>query len=192
MVFHTRVRLNCCVVQTSGTMRKTAFTYTHNNGVLVLEFCNQQLMSECLEDVSTFFEGKTTIMRIGHNFPVSKLKEFVRHCSKTRTVKPPFVEVLDNLASACACVYVVAHVRGDIHTKRHELQHAKYHINLEYKASVDRFWNSLDTHARDKITHFLCKLGYPQHVIIDEFQAYYFTEKPNFFGITLENRFTDG
>jgi len=40
--------------------------------------------------------------------------------------------------------YTIAYIKGDIHTKKHELLHAKYYINAEYRKYVRDLWNSLD------------------------------------------------
>jgi hypothetical protein len=66
-------------------------------------------------------------------------------------------------------------------TKKHELQHAKYYIDNEFRESVKKLWDSFDSKYKTKVISMLQKMGYPEHVMLDEFQAYYFTEKPNFF-----------
>jgi hypothetical protein len=43
----------------------------------------------------------------------------------------------------------------------------------------------MDKNARNYIIDFLRRLGYSDKVIIDEYQAYRYTEAPNFFGIRL-------
>jgi hypothetical protein len=43
----------------------------------------------------------------------------------------------------------------------------------------------MDPKKRDYITKFLKRLGYSDKVIMDEYQAYRYSEKPNFFGIKL-------
>jgi len=43
----------------------------------------------------------------------------------------------------------------------------------------------LEPEKRDKIVAFLKRLGYCDKVLIDEYQAYRYTEKDNFFGLTL-------
>ncbi len=48
---------------------------------------------------------------------------------------------------------------------------------------MEELFFSYPEKTRDAITAFLTKLGYEERVWIDEFQAYYHTEKPSFFGI---------
>jgi hypothetical protein len=82
--------------------------------------------------------------------------------------------------------YIIALIAGDHHTKRHEFQHARYHLDASYRESVQALWSNLGEKKRDQITSFLKKLGYSDQVLIDEFQAYYMTEKKNFFGMVIE------
>jgi len=46
-------------------------------------------------------------------------------------------------------------------------------------------WDALETNQRETITVFLKKCGYSDKVLLDEYQAYRYTEAPNFFGILL-------
>ena len=54
---------------------------------------------------------------------------------------------------------------------------------------IDKEWEELDERKRNKIITFLKKLGYCDKVIIDEYQAYRYTEKDNFFGVKLWFKF---
>lgn len=81
--------------------------------------------------------------------------------------------------------YTIAHVKGDIHTKNHELRHAEYYFNEQYRNAVNDLWSSLDEDTKHTIEQFLKRCGYCQAVFVDEFQAYLFTEKEpeKFFGL---------
>jgi len=68
---------------------------------------------------------------------------------------------------------------------QHEKLHAKYFLDEEYKKKIDKELEELDETKRNKIIAFLKKLGYCDKVIIDEYQAYRYTEKDNFFGVKL-------
>jgi hypothetical protein len=143
-------------------------------------------MSNILEDVSCFVEGKTTVSRIGHNFPVSKLIEYVKSYQAPKLSKCVNAKVIEKIALKHQCSYVIGYLRGDIHTKKHELQHAKYFVDERFRKQVNSLWFGLDSSVRDKVSAFLTKLGYPHDVIVDEFQAYHFTEKRNFFGVHID------
>lgn len=169
-------------------MSNKEFTYTIQDKVLLLEFLNHKNMSEILEDVSCFVEGKPTVTRIGHNFPVSKLIEYIKSYQAPKSSKcvNAKVKVIGTIALKHQCSYVIGYLRGDIHTKKHELQHAKYFVDASFRKQVNSLWLGLDSNVRDKVSAFLTKLGYPHDVIIDEFQAYYFTERRNFFGVHID------
>lgn len=78
--------------------------------------------------------------------------------------------------------YVIMYRRGDAQTKKHELCHARYFLDPAYRQQAQQLWNSLEKKSRQKVETMLQKMRYPSHVFVDEFQAYYFTEKENFFG----------
>jgi hypothetical protein len=139
-------------------------------------------MYDYMEHISTFIEGKTTTQRIGHNFSVDALKKYAKTYEACNRKVKDILKLVDKYNAK----YVVAYIKGDIHTKKHELLHAKFHNNVEYRSYVFSIWNNLESSTRNNISLFLKKLGYPEHVIIDEFQAYLFTEKPKFFGCTIE------
>jgi hypothetical protein len=64
--------------------------------------------------------------------------------------------------------------------------HAKYFIDEEYKNKIDKEWDDLVPATRDYIIAFLKRLGYSDKVLIDEYQAYRYTEADNFFGIKFK------
>ncbi len=106
--------------------------------------------------------------RIGFNIPMSFIKK-VEPC---------------NIYTKYNVDYIIVYKKGDILTKNHELQHAKFHMNKKYKEQVYSLWNSLTDKYKHNIIQLLKKMNYPDNedILIDEFQAYYFTEKKNFFG----------
>jgi hypothetical protein len=79
---------------------------------------------------------------------------------------------------------MIAYKKGDIHTKQHELQHARFYLDPTYQQEVRQLWNSFSTSFQQSVTALLQKMKYPNdpYILLDEFQAYYFTEKPHFFG----------
>jgi hypothetical protein len=51
----------------------------------------------------------------------------------------------------------------------------------KYKKNIKKRWTEMDEKNKDKVK----KMGYPQNnedILIDEFKAYYYSEKSNFFG----------
>lgn len=110
------------------------------------------------------YEGKIN-NRIGFNFPISK---------NSNKLIEKYPDIL----------YVIVYKKGDILTKIHEELHAKYYIDDEYKNKVKNIWDSLTKESKKKVFDMLEKMKYPkdEKILIDEFQAYFFSEKKNFFG----------
>lgn len=163
-----------------GTMKaKVAVSVSVHGTTAIVEFKTQELMSLYMDDVSSVYEGKLSSNRIGHNFPLHVLKGMMKG-------QPYQLKLYELIVGASGAVdYVVGYLSGDVHTKQHELRHAMYYCDVGYRAKVLKAWNALDTKTRGKIEDFLAKLGYPESVMVDEFQAYYFTERRNFFGLSV-------
>ena len=81
--------------------------------------------------------------------------------------------------------YLIIYRKGDLQTKKHELLHALYGMNPSYRHQVQTLWDSLPHRDQERVRHTLLGLGYPDRpdLLLDEFQAYYYTEKRSFFGI---------
>jgi vacuolar-type H+-ATPase subunit E/Vma4 len=122
-----------------------------------------------LEPIAEKYEGKIN-GRYGFNFPFNIIKSV--------NIKSKLINIITKYNDA---QYIVVYKKGDVMTKKHELQHAKYYIDNEFRESVKKLWDSFDSKYKTKVISMLQKMGYPEHVMLDEFQAYYFTEKPNFF-----------
>jgi hypothetical protein len=107
------------------------------------------------------------VNRQGHNFPADYIvKGHVLYPYKNQ------------------CKYVIG-VTSTLSLK-HEMLHAKFFIDKKYRDTIENEWSKLTDETRIKITSFLKKLGYSDKVIIDEYQAYRYSEKSNFFGFRIE------
>lgn len=106
--------------------------------------------------------------RVGWNVPATMIQ--------THSPKSPLLKY--------NAQYVIAYKKGDIQTKRHEMQHARFYLDKDYQQEVHQLWNSFSTAFQQSVTTHLQQMKYPNdpHILLDEFQAYYFTEKPHFFG----------
>lgn len=133
------------------------------NSILILRFKNKQSMNELLDPLSNEYEG-LLVNREGHNFPSIYI--------------PKKNHILSKYKEQCKYVIGLYNVSG----LQHELLHAKYYIDEEYRKKINDEWNNLNDEHRKRIIDFLKRLGYSDTVIIDEYQAYRYTEAPNFFG----------
>jgi len=136
------------------------------NNILIVNFVgNKENMNRLLDPISNNYEG-TMKNREGHNFPSNYIPE--NH----------LLTLYKN-----QCKYVI----GIYHPKSiaHELLHAKYFMENDYREKIKREWNELPESTRNYLTNFLKKLGYSEKVWIDEYQAYKYSEPSNFFGVKL-------
>jgi hypothetical protein len=140
---------------------------TLKEGILILNFKgNKQKMNCLLDPISNLYEGAMR-NREGHNFP-----------AKYIPAGHPLQSYRDK------CVYVVAVYNTK--SLNHELRHARYYVDGDYREEIEKEWRGLEERTKQKITSFLKKCGYSDKVLLDEYQAYKYTEKSNFFGIQMK------
>lgn len=132
--------------------------------LLIIRFKNKAAMNATLSAISERYEGLTGALE-GHNFPASYV-----HTS----------DAIYDMVQKHKIEYVI----GVYHVTslEHERLHAKYYLDATYKKKIDEEWAQLDEVKKGKIIQFLKKLGYCDKVCIDEYQAYRYSEKANFFG----------
>ena len=56
--------------------------------------------------------------------------------------------------------YLIAYKKGDIQTKRHELQHARFYLDKNYQQEVRQLWNSFSKSFQESVTTYLQKMKY--------------------------------
>jgi len=131
--------------------------------ILILRFSSKEYMNEVLDPISNQYEG-ILANRLGHNFPSRYI---------------PRESWLNKYKKMCGYVIGVYNANG----VAHELLHAKYYMDIEYRTKIENEWNELTEKQRSHITQFLKSIGYADKVIVDEYQAYRYSEPANFFGI---------
>jgi len=148
-------------------LENSSFNYEidkNNPKLLIIRFSNKKLMNEELGKISYRYEGLSNLE--GHNFPASFIKKSDRIYD---FVKKNNIE------------YVVGIY--DSKFLLHEKLHAKYYFDKKYKQQIDKEWNNMKVSKKNKIITFLKNLGYNDKVLIDEYQAYKYSEKYNFFNL---------
>lgn len=130
---------------------------------------NKEFQNIC--EISKLYEGADIPSVVGFNFPMKTVP-------KKNILYTTYGKDAD---------YVIVYKNGDRQTKLHELCHAKYYIDPSYKSSIHSLWNSLTDVSKKKVIDMLLRMKYANNmeILIDEFQAYYYTEKSNFFGKIL-------
>jgi hypothetical protein len=135
--------------------------------LLIIRFNNKSLMNTTMSKISERYE-ELSINAEGHNFPASYVTKSDKIYDFIKANKIEYVIGVYNFKSI-----------------QHEKLHAKYYLDENYKNKIDNEWQQLDERIRNHIIIFLKKLGYCDKVLIDEYQAYRYTEKNNFFGVKL-------
>jgi len=140
---------------------------SNDSRLLIIRFKSKNLMNKTLGKISLRYEGIGTNCE-AHNFPA----EFVEKS-----------DLIYNFVNKNNIQYII----GIYNNKsiKHEKLHAKYFLDPIYKKKINDEFELIDNIKKQHIIFFLKKLGYCDKVIIDEYQAYKYSEKPNFFGIKL-------
>ena len=68
--------------------------------------------------------------------------------------------------------YLIGAKFGEVEDKDHELAHAFFYTNQEYKKQTLQLLNTIDTKIIDCFRYFLTSNGYTDEVVEDEIQAY--------------------
>ncbi len=139
------------------------------DNVLHIEYSKETDIPTYIVDLADKYEGKIK-NRIGFNLPMDFVKK--ENVKKYKEYSELNIK------------YIIVYKKGDVLTKKHELQHAKYGMNQAFRNDVRKFWRSLSEKSKSNVLAMLKKMNYPDNedILIDEFQAYYFTEKKGFFG----------
>lgn len=77
--------------------------------------------------------------------------------------------------------YIIASEKGKVSTIQHEIAHALYHLNENYKSHMDTLSSTLPVDFKDTFKKTLNKMGYADSVILDETQAYLSTSDAEYF-----------
>jgi hypothetical protein len=170
--------------------------YTIKKQILVLEFESKKEQNLSMVRFQEFYEGKPGIKGQkfnwelfidkystdeglldyfsfwdGFNFPSSIIDEFISLNPETYQREKEIINQSKELEPNCPG-YVISYVQGDETTKNHELSHAFYFLDEEYKnKSID----IIKTIPKDHLISLfkdLTALGYLPHIINDEIIAY--------------------
>lgn len=136
-----------------------------DNRLLILRFADRTTMNNALSKISQRYEQMEAVAE-GYNFPSESVEK---------------TDEIYNFVKKNNIEYIIGVYSGK--SIQHERLHAKYYLDAEYKKKIDDEWEQMDAKKREKIMDFLKRLGYCDKVIVDEYQAYRYSEKSNFFGI---------
>lgn len=139
----------------------------HHRVLHLLYGSQDTLPAECIA-LANEYEGYVP-GRVGLNFPMS--------IAARTALFLPYQSAVD---------YIIVYRKGDLATKRHELQHARYFMEEDYRRAVQQEWDSWTDAYREKVIRVLTKqMNYPADSLdrlMDEYQAYQTTERISPFG----------
>jgi hypothetical protein len=138
--------------------------YQIDKQLLIIRFKNKAVMNKALSAISERYEGLSGNLE-GHNFPASYVQKG---------------DIIYDVVQKHNIKYIIGIYH--VNSLEHEKLHAKYYLDVTYKKKIDEEWTQLDDVKKRKIIQSLTKMGYCDKVWIDEYQAYRYTEKANFFG----------
>ena len=169
-------------------MTKLKLKVTAKGPLLTLEFQTVEDMSLRLENISNFSEGGSIRRRQGHNFPAAAATSyFKKRGTDAGKLTPEEASIKQLLNIYTDVKYVVAWRKGDVAARVHELAHSCWALDAVHRSAVEGAWRSLPLDLQSSIREFLLRLGYEDNdnVIIDEFGAYWLTERNAgaFFGV---------
>lgn len=108
----------------------------------------------------------------GFNIPIWVAKECYNHLNKLET---PYDKVMDEIVQKLNSYYtgyMIGAGNTTDETFQHEVCHALYHIDKNYKKQMDNLTEGLPKKYYDVFKNNLFKMGYASKVVKDEIQAY--------------------
>ena len=117
----------------------------------------------------------------GFNIPLKTIRECYNKLNKIETPYDKVMdEIVNKISSNTGYVIGCGNTKGE--TFKHEVCHAMYHLNKNYKKQMDDLTRGLPKKYYNTFKDNILKMGYAQKVIDDEIQAYmqYGYDEPKF------------
>ena len=115
---------------------------------------------------------------LAHNFPMNIAQDFFRKAKSELSLSE--IKLKAKLKDSQA-KYVIVISTESSHDLDHEMLHAKYYLDSDYRKKIIKIWNKGSSlHLLNHIERLFSHYGYHESVHIDEFQAYLLTEKITF------------
>lgn len=68
--------------------------------------------------------------------------------------------------------YLIGYSKGKKDTLKHEVAHARFYINGDYRIKIENTFSKLPIETQNKLYKAMLDMGYAQSSAVDEFQAY--------------------
>jgi hypothetical protein len=108
----------------------------------------------------------------GFNIPISVAKECYNNLNK---LESPYDKVMDRIVQKLSSYhvgYMIGCANTQDNTFKHEVCHALYHTNKDYKKQMDIYTKGLPKKYYDTFKNNILEMGYASKVVNDEIQAY--------------------
>jgi hypothetical protein len=137
------------------------------DGILHCIFRSAKVMQEVFAELSYYYEGKRYFD--GYNMDVVTVNKYMTEKDRLSKGEKELEKILSNHKDI---YYVIAYIQNDFEARDHELRHARFYIDSEYRRKVMKKWSALDTQKKIEIITKLKSLGYREDKWVDEAQAY--------------------
>ena len=173
------------------------FSVEHQEDIIIISFNNIKKQKYAMTGISSFYEDPkfknkylsknklfkkylNSINYKGHNCSVDKLIEYLKLSLSKDDILDEEKKLYEELIGYFKKnKYVITTTINDNNTLDHELMHAKYHYDNNYKKFVKTIWNGITVNTKNVITKYLDV--YHESIHEDEFQAYITTTPFIFF-----------
>jgi hypothetical protein len=138
-----------------------------------------------LEDfLDTFMNDKGEVNYFdgwsGYNIPSHKFYEFYSRFKDLTSRESKMYNLIDKHSEGIDKFYIIATMAGDNLTITHEVAHALYYLNPQYKRRADKLVKALDADLHKKLVDRMLEWGYGRAVLVDEVNAYMATSPASY------------
>jgi hypothetical protein len=116
----------------------------------------------------------------GFNFPSSVYQEWRRLNPQATPYEAKFIACVEKALPAGQPFYVIAMLENDAGTLDHEIAHAMFFLNREYRAAASSLVRRLPKALREQMGRALRDLGYARGVVVDEINAFLATSSDTY------------
>ncbi len=126
---------------------------------------------------------------VGFNIPGHIVKRFYDRFTPT-CIRPKEMDIIKPLLPLIEKgekFYIIGTMdAADPNTVAHELRHAAYYVNDEFRAACDEVYKTIPDEIKTLVHNWLSSMGYTSAVWADEVQAYFGTERDSLIQFRLE------
>lgn len=130
----------------------------------VFEFLDEMMDDKGNIDYFSFWDG--------FNIPGSVYMNWLLSCNDLTHYEKEFYNEIKKLIDVNKDFYIIGVIEKDKHTLKHEIAHALYYLNKDYKEEINGISLEMNITEYFKVRDGLIDMEYDENVLIDEIQAY--------------------